>query len=122
MDRVAHASRVRAGADRGNRTVRDRHGAVYPRVAKRRGVARLEHRGRQQLRRVPPRLDGDILDAAEEARLSSALWQNRQDVDVTVRVASQLNVNAYVSAHADGRRFRQSSSRAPRRMRAFAPA
>ena len=106
MDRVAHASRVRAGADRGNRTVRDRHGAVHPRVAKRRGVARLEHRGRQQLREYRLDIDGDILDAADEARLSFyALWQNRQDVDVTVRVASQLNVNAHVSAHADGRRF-----------------
>lgn len=51
-------------------------------------------------------IDGDILDPADEARLSFyTLWQNRQDVDVTVRVASQLNVNAHVSAHADGRRF-----------------
>ena len=51
-------------------------------------------------------IDGGILDPADEARLTFyALWQNRQEVDVTVRVASQLNVNAHLSAHADGRRF-----------------
>ena len=107
MDRVAHASRVRAGADRGNGTVRDRHGAVHPRVAKRRGVARTRtSRPATTPASIRLDIDGDILDAADEARLSFyALWQNRQDVDVTVRVASQLNVNAHVSAHADGRRF-----------------
>jgi hypothetical protein len=51
-------------------------------------------------------IDGDILEAPDEARLSFyALWQNTQDVPVTVRTATRLDVNAHVAAHADSRYF-----------------
>jgi hypothetical protein len=51
-------------------------------------------------------IDGGLLDVPDEARVSFyALWQNPSDVAVTIRVASHLNVNAHVRAHADGRHF-----------------
>jgi len=51
-------------------------------------------------------IKGDILEPPDEARLSFyALWQNTQDVPVTVRTATRLDVNAHVSAHADARYF-----------------
>jgi hypothetical protein len=51
-------------------------------------------------------IEGDLLDLPDEARLSFyALWQNTQDVPVTVRTATRLDVNAHVSAHADARYF-----------------
>jgi hypothetical protein len=51
-------------------------------------------------------INGDILDVPDEARLSFyALWQNPRDVPVTVRTATQLNINAHVAAHADARYF-----------------
>ncbi len=51
-------------------------------------------------------VDGDILDAPDEARLSFyALWQNPRDVPVTVRTSTRINVNAHVASHADARFF-----------------
>jgi hypothetical protein len=51
-------------------------------------------------------VDGDILDAPDEARLSFyTLWQNPRDVPVTVRTSTRIAVNAHVAAHADARFF-----------------
>jgi len=51
-------------------------------------------------------VEGDILEPPDEARLSFyALWQNPADVDVTVRVATRLNVSAHIHADADARYF-----------------